>query len=172
MKGIASVAALLSVFVSFAKAELVVIPYDGPEECSAEELIEPEKYVRIHYVGTIDHWSKTGEPGEIFDTTHGRMKTLDIQVGKGQGIPGMLPLQIVSTCAIGTCLSTEEVITIESDNIFLLFNLLKDWIKDFLDYAITPRPPSPFLPSMDMVIRALTILTFHLAQPFISTSKL
>ncbi len=90
MKSIATVTALISVFVSFAKAELVVIPYDGPEECSAEELIMPEKYVKIHYIGTIDHWSKTGVPGEIFDTTHDRMTALAFQVGKGQGVPGRL----------------------------------------------------------------------------------
>ena len=117
MKGIASATTLLSVFVSFAKAEMVVIPYDGPEECSAEELIEPEKYVRIHYVGTIDHWSKTGEPGEIFDTTHGRMTTLDFQVGKGQGIRGMLqPQNCLDVRHSVLVCRQKKVITIESDN--------------------------------------------------------
>ena len=98
MKLVASTAVAITIFSSFANANVEVIQYDGPTECEIEERVQSLYYVKLHYIGSIDYWSKTGEKGKVFDSSYDR-HTLDFQFdsGTGQGIRGMLEPLIIYT---------------------------------------------------------------------------
>jgi len=49
-----------------AAAELTVDVYEGPLECGDEKRVIPGKQVDVHYIGTIDESSETGEKGKPF----------------------------------------------------------------------------------------------------------
>merc|ERR1719469_1363454 len=42
----------------------------------------------MHYTGTIDESSTTGEKGKKFDSSRDRDETFDVQIGTGQVIKG------------------------------------------------------------------------------------
>eukprot|EP01044_Picomonas_judraskeda_P045182 COSAG03_NODE_24613_length_271_cov_0.604651_1_plen_60_part_01 len=42
----------------------------------------------MHYTGTIDQTSATGEKGKQFDSSRTRGSTFDFVIGSGQVIPG------------------------------------------------------------------------------------
>jgi len=44
--------------------------------------------LNMHYTGTIDESSPTGEKGKEFDSSRGRGKTFDFEIGAGRVIPG------------------------------------------------------------------------------------
>ena len=69
-------------------AELVVDVYDGVKECEDSEKVKSGDHVSMHYTGTIDESSETGEKGSKFDSSHDRDQTIDIQIGMGQVIQG------------------------------------------------------------------------------------
>ena len=69
-------------------AELDVKVYEGPTECSDEEKVKSGDYLTMHYTGTIDETSETGEKGSKFDSSRDRGQTFDVQIGVGQVIPG------------------------------------------------------------------------------------
>lgn len=52
--------------------DVTVTQYDGPTECSQEDMVWVGTYVEMHYTGTIDASSKTGVPGQQFDSSIGR----------------------------------------------------------------------------------------------------
>lgn len=59
---------------------------EGPEECDDSDKIKKGNYVQMHYVGSIDESSETGEKGKVFDSSDKRGRTFDFTVGKGQVI--------------------------------------------------------------------------------------
>jgi len=67
-----------------AMKDLKVVHIDGPLECEEEEMIAPQFFVSVEYVGTIAEESKTGEIGAIFDSSLIRGQTLDFQHSLGQ----------------------------------------------------------------------------------------
>ena len=77
--------ALLLTFVAAAK-KLTTTVTEGPEECDELDKIKKGKFVQMHYVGSIDETSETGEKGSIFDSSDKRGKTFDFTVGQGQVI--------------------------------------------------------------------------------------
>jgi len=62
--------------------------YEGPTECIDTDRIKVADRVGIHYVGTIDSSSATGEPGAEFDSSRKRDLVLDVVVGVGDMIEG------------------------------------------------------------------------------------
>merc|ERR1711871_1358623 len=69
-------------------AETKVTVYEGPKECSADQKVKKGDYLSMHYTGTIDKSSKTGEAGKKFDSSRDRSETFDFAVGTGQVIKG------------------------------------------------------------------------------------
>jgi FKBP-type peptidyl-prolyl cis-trans isomerase len=72
---------------SFA-AELKVDVYDGVKECADEEKVKAGDYLSMHYTGTIDESSESGEKGSKFDSSRDRDATFDFQIGMGSVIKG------------------------------------------------------------------------------------
>ena len=64
--------ALLLASASVASAELKVTVYEGPTECETENKVVAGKNLQMHYTGTIDASSETGEKGKQFDSSRGR----------------------------------------------------------------------------------------------------
>ena len=85
-------AAALLLLSAYAKAQegLVVDQYEGPKECEEGDKIKPMNFVKMHYTGTIDESSATGEKGKKFDSSVDRGVTFDFAIGFGQVIPGMI----------------------------------------------------------------------------------
>ncbi len=51
-------------------AVFTVDVYEGPTEC--ERSVQKMDYLMMHYTGTIDASSATGNPGEKFDSSRDR----------------------------------------------------------------------------------------------------
>mmetsp|Transcript_4138 Transcript_4138/g.9395 ORF Transcript_4138/g.9395 Transcript_4138/m.9395 type:complete len:210 (+) Transcript_4138:76-705(+) len=68
-------------------AELQVNVYEGLE-CEDSEKVKPGDYLSMHYTGTIDESSPSGEKGEKFDSSRDRDSTFDFTIGVGQVIKG------------------------------------------------------------------------------------
>lgn len=81
-------AASLLILSAFASAETKVTQYDGPTECSEEETVSAGNFLEMHYTGTIDESSATGEKGLKFDSSRDRDQTFDVQIGVGHVIAG------------------------------------------------------------------------------------
>jgi len=62
--------------------------YEGPTECEDEHKVVSGKSLSMHYTGTIDQSSATGEKGKQFDSSRGRGQTFDFVIGQGQVIKG------------------------------------------------------------------------------------
>jgi len=62
--------------------------YAGPTTCDEGEQVKSGDYLRMHYTGTIDKSSATGEPGKQFDSSRDRGETFGFQIGTGQVIQG------------------------------------------------------------------------------------
>jgi len=67
---------------------MMVNRYEGPKDCAAEEKVKTGDFLQMHYVGSIDASSKTGEQGKKFDSSRDRGTTFNFQVGVGQVIKG------------------------------------------------------------------------------------
>ena len=82
-------------------AELKVDVYDGVKECEDSEKVKSGDYLKMHYTGTIDESSETGEKGKKFDSSRDRSDTFDFQIGQGRVIKGCKFLILsVSCCAL------------------------------------------------------------------------
>lgn len=68
--------------------ELKVNVYDGPTDCPPEEKVTAGNNLSMHYTGTIDESSATGEKGSEFDSSRGRGQTFDFKIGQGRVIKG------------------------------------------------------------------------------------
>lgn len=73
---------------AFAATELKVVQYDGPTECDDDKRVKSGQYLAMHYTGTIDESSESGEKGEKFDSSRDRGDTFNFQIGVGQVIQG------------------------------------------------------------------------------------
>jgi hypothetical protein len=71
-----------------AATELSVTVYEGPTDCAEENKVRKGKSVSMHYTGSIDESSETGEKGKVFDSSHDRGSTFEFTVGAGQVIKG------------------------------------------------------------------------------------
>ncbi|EJK52763.1 hypothetical protein THAOC_27931 [Thalassiosira oceanica] len=78
----------LALVATAVKAELKVEVYDGPKECEDDQKVKSGSYLSMHYTGTIDQSSATGEKGSKFDSSRDRGQTFDVQIGVGQVIQG------------------------------------------------------------------------------------
>uniref|UniRef100_A0A7R9W2S5 peptidylprolyl isomerase n=1 Tax=Pseudictyota dubia TaxID=2749911 RepID=A0A7R9W2S5_9STRA len=83
-------ALLLALAASAADAatELKVDVYEGPKECDESEKVSDGRFLKMHYTGTIDESSETGEKKKQFDSSRTRGQTFDFQIGQGRVIKG------------------------------------------------------------------------------------
>ena len=99
-------AASLLLLSAFASAETKVEVYEGPTECSDEEKVASGNYLEMHYTGSIDESSATGEKGSKFDSSRDRGQTFDVQIGVGHVIAGW------DQGLIGLCKGAKAILTI------------------------------------------------------------
>mmetsp|Transcript_589 Transcript_589/g.1161 ORF Transcript_589/g.1161 Transcript_589/m.1161 type:complete len:213 (-) Transcript_589:50-688(-) len=81
----------LLAFIGFTVAsasELKVDVYEGPTECEDAQRVSAGNNLSMHYTGTIDQSSETGEKGKQFDSSRDRGQTFDVVIGTGQVIKG------------------------------------------------------------------------------------
>ena len=79
---------MLAMLLAMAEAaELQVTQYDGPTECEEADKVKSGDQLGMHYTGTIDASSATGEAGKQFDSSRGR-DVFKTKIGVGQVIPG------------------------------------------------------------------------------------
>jgi FKBP-type peptidyl-prolyl cis-trans isomerase len=71
-----------------AATEFSVTVYEGPKECEDADKVKSGDFLSMHYTGTIDKSSATGEKGEKFDSSRDRDQTFDFKIGQGQVIAG------------------------------------------------------------------------------------
>ena len=71
-----------------AATELSVTVYDGPKECDDDNKVKSGDFLSMHYTGTIDESSETGEKGLKFDSSRDRSGTFDFKIGQGMVIKG------------------------------------------------------------------------------------
>jgi len=69
-------------------SEFKVTVYEGPTECEDSDKIASGNYLTMHYTGTIDESSETGEKGKKFDSSRDRDDPFQVQIGVGQVIKG------------------------------------------------------------------------------------
>jgi len=80
--------AMVVLAASVPASEMKVEVYDGPKECDDSEKVKKGNFLSMHYTGTIDQSSATGEKGSKFDSSRDRGQTFDVQIGVGQVIKG------------------------------------------------------------------------------------
>jgi len=73
---------------SVAAEGLKVTVYEGPTECEDGDKVKAGDHLSMHYTGTIDESSETGEKGAEFDSSRTRGQTFDFKIGTGQVIQG------------------------------------------------------------------------------------
>ncbi|KAL3937545.1 MAG: hypothetical protein SGBAC_007369 [Bacillariaceae sp.] len=71
-----------------AATELSVTVYEGPKECDEADTVKVGDHLNMHYTGTVDESSETGEKGAKFDSSRDRGNTFDFKVGTGMVIKG------------------------------------------------------------------------------------
>ena len=76
----------LSATIAMAE-ELKIKVYEGPTECTEADKVKVGDQLGMHYIGSIDASSKTGEPGKQFDSSRDR-DLLAVTIGVGQVIAG------------------------------------------------------------------------------------
>jgi hypothetical protein len=79
---------LLLITKIHAATELSVTVYEGPTDCAEENKVRKGKSLTMHYTGSIDESSETGEIGKVFDSSHNRGKAFEFTFGVGQVIKG------------------------------------------------------------------------------------
>ena len=73
--------------IASAATELSVKVYEGPTECEDSDKIKPGDYVNMHYKGSIDESSETGEKGFVFENSRDHTPFL-FQIGNGAALKG------------------------------------------------------------------------------------
>ena len=116
-------AAALLILSAVAKGEddatprLGVEVYDGPKECQDGDLVMAGNFLKMHYTGTIDQNSATGEKGKQFDSSRDRGETFDVQIGVGHVIPG--------TSLVGNAASVDETFQTRSIQLCISFGRIR-----------------------------------------------
>lgn len=77
---------LLSCFLSLCLGELQIIKNFEPEQCAKKSAIGDRLF--MHYVGSIDESSETGDKGSEFDSSRKRGTPFDFVLGQGNVIRG------------------------------------------------------------------------------------
>ena len=67
--------------------EVLVDVYEGPTKCNASEWVREGRFVKLHYTGTIDESSATGEKGSVFDSSRDG-DPIEFELGIGLVIEG------------------------------------------------------------------------------------
>mmetsp|Transcript_3284 Transcript_3284/g.3635 ORF Transcript_3284/g.3635 Transcript_3284/m.3635 type:complete len:214 (+) Transcript_3284:51-692(+) len=88
MKSFQLLAAAAIAVSTVSAAELKVDQYEGPTECEDDKRVKKGDHVKMHYTGTIDESSETGEKGKKFDSSRDRNQPFDTAIGVGQVIKG------------------------------------------------------------------------------------
>ena len=70
------------------RSDLSVTVTDGPTECAAASKVKAGDKLKMHYTGTIDASSASGEKGKQFDSSRDRGATFDFEIGAGRVIQG------------------------------------------------------------------------------------
>lgn len=73
--------------VTAAEEQIKVNIYDGPTNCDQVDKVKVGDQLEMHYTGTIDESSSTGEPGTQFDSSRER-EALHVTIGFGDLIEG------------------------------------------------------------------------------------
>jgi hypothetical protein len=73
---------------ALAATSLKVDVYEGPTECTDELKVKRGDHLEMHYTGSIDESSETGEKGSKFDSSRDRDDTFKFQIGQGAVIKG------------------------------------------------------------------------------------
>jgi hypothetical protein len=73
---------------SAAGTNIRIAIYDGPKECGKADRVKMADKLKIHYTGTIDESSATGEAGSQFDSSRDRGVPLEVTIGVGDLIQG------------------------------------------------------------------------------------
>uniref|UniRef100_A0A7S1VHK8 peptidylprolyl isomerase n=1 Tax=Grammatophora oceanica TaxID=210454 RepID=A0A7S1VHK8_9STRA len=92
-----------------AATEFSATVYEGPKECDDSEKVKAGMHLTMHYTGTIDQTSETGEKGKKFDSSRDRGQTFDFQIGQGMVIPGW------DKGLIGLCKGAKATLVIPPD---------------------------------------------------------
>lgn len=80
--------------------------YDGPKECGRADRVKVADNLVIHYTGTIDESSATGEAGSQFDSSRDRGVPLEVTIGVGELIEGW------DTGLLGLCQGASAILTV------------------------------------------------------------
>ncbi|CAJ1939057.1 unnamed protein product [Cylindrotheca closterium] len=101
----------LSALSSMATAatEFSINVYEGPTECDDENKVKVGDSLSMHYTGTIDESSETGEKGMQFDSSRDRGNTFDFKIGQGMVIKGW------DEGLIGVCKGAKATLVIPPD---------------------------------------------------------
>ena len=92
--------------VTIVAQEVKVDVYEGPTDCLIAQTVKVGDLVGMHYTGTIDESSKTGEPGMKFDSSRDRGVILERTIGVGQLIQGW------DEGLIGLCVGEKAILVI------------------------------------------------------------
>ena len=95
--------------VASSSSGLIVKVYEGPSECDDENKVQKGNHLSMHYTGTIDESSETGEKGSKFDSSRDRGDTFDFTIGKGQVIAGW------DEGLLGLCVGAKATLIIPPD---------------------------------------------------------
>ena len=90
--------------------ELKVNVYEGPTECDEGDTVTVGDKLVMHYTGSIDESSSTGEPGSQFDSTRGPERdAFHVTIGYGEVIQGW------DEGLVGLCAGSKAILTIPSE---------------------------------------------------------
>jgi len=109
MLGYSILAITLLAAPALAATELKVDVTEGPADCPPEEKVASGNFLKMHYTGSIDESSETGEKAKVFDSSIPRGQTFDFQVGQGQVIKGW------DEGLVGLCKGAKATIVIPPD---------------------------------------------------------
>jgi len=103
------VAASSSSSSSSSNSELTVSVYEGPTECEENSKVRNWDHLEIHYTGSIDESSETGEKGYMFDSSLKRQQSFDFQIGANEVIDGW------DDGIVGLCKGAKAILIIPPD---------------------------------------------------------
>lgn len=83
--------------------------YEGPKDCEDADKVKTGQFLSMHYTGTIDQSSETGEKGKQFDSSRTRGSTFDFKIGAGRVIKGW------DEGLLGLCKGAKATLVIEPE---------------------------------------------------------
>jgi len=103
----------LSTVITFAENPVLRrAVYAGPKECDEIDKVKAGDKLGMHYTGTIDESSKTGDPGSKFDSTRDRDRVYEVTIGYGEVIDGW------DEGLIGLCKGAQAILVIPPDKAY------------------------------------------------------